>query len=240
MTYTPPPHLSIVRTGRLAGDRDVAFWVDAVRKQLQEHVAPAWGMPPPGVFLYDIDQFTPASEGAVIAIVDDDGNDDAAGLHSALGNVPFGLVDLHQAAVPSRTFSHEALELWANAMLDRWIPGPSGLEYAVELCDAVQREQYTIDVELFGEERAVIVSDFVLPAWFQQPDQLLACSYLDPNRHPADRLRPHANAPGGYSIARNPDGEVVYLAHRAGAFMEPRKLSRYSRTARLIRGQEEP
>jgi hypothetical protein len=235
LIYAPPVHLSIVRVGKLAGDRDVAFWVEAVRKQLQEHVAPAWGMPPPGVFLYDAEQFTPVVEGSVIAVVDDDGDDDAAGFHSILAGIPFGLVDLKQARLPSRTLSHEALELFANAMLDRWVMGPNGLEYAVELCDAVQRDSYPVEVTMFGETRMDYVSDFLLPAWFDRQDKLLACSYLDPTRGPAERLRPFGLAPGGYAIARNGSGEVVYLAHPFGARMEPAKVSKHSRTARLIR-----
>lgn len=230
MTYQPPLHLAIVLSSKLAEDKDVAFWTEAVKIQLRDDAAPAWGLPPPGVFVYTPETFIPAKEGAMVALVDDDGNDDAAGLHSKYGDVAFGLVDLRQSSKPWRTLSHEALELWANAALDRWLPGPNGLEYAGELCDPVQREEYEIDVELFGERRAVAVSNFVWPAWFR-PD-------LHDHSGPFDQCRtlgePHELAPGGYAIARNPNGQIVYLSHKDGSFMEPRHTGKNARTRRLI------
>lgn len=228
--YSPPSHIAIVRVSQQASERDVAFWCEAVRIQLQQHAAPAWGMPPPGVFVYDLDTFEPEEPNVpIIAIVDDDGNDQAAGFHSAFGGVAFGLVDLHQASEPSRTLSHEALELWGNSQLDRWVPGPGGLEYAVELSDACQRDQYTIDVEMFGEKRAVVVSSFVYPEWFQAGAE-------GPTAHLAPCDEPFELAPGGYAIARNDGGQVVYLSHRDGAYMSPAKMRRWGRTRRLIEG----
>lgn len=230
MTYAPPAHLAIVLSSDLATDRDVAFWVEAVRLQLREHAAPAWGLPPPGVFVYSPDTFVPAKEGAVIALVSDDGNDDAAGVHGALGNVPYGLVDLKQSTLPERTLSHEALELWANAALDRWAPGPGGLEYALELCDPCQRDDYLIGVTMFGEERAVEVSDFVTPMWFGMGPVSFpgGCTYKG-------RIdTPFNLSPGGYAIARDQQGRIRYLSHAEGAFMEPRKLGPRARTRRLI------
>lgn len=229
--YIAPKHLAIVRTGKLAGDREVAFWVEAVRTQLRDHAAPAWGLPAPGVFLYDADTFVPADGGVVIAIVDDDGNDDAAGFHSALGDVPFALVDLHQSAIPSRTLSHEALEIWGNAMLDRWVPNPNGLEYAVELGDPVQRSGYTIDVNMFGDTAPVVVSDFVTPQWFGLGDKLSfpgGCNFL----RTIDTA--FTIASDGYAIARRGNGELVFLAPPDGAFMNPGKARKFSRTRRLI------
>lgn len=229
--YTPPAHISIVLSGKLAGNREVAFAVEAVRTQLQQQVAPAWGMPSPGVFFYDENQFTPASEGAVIAIVDDDGDDTAAGLHSYFADVPFGVVDLHQSAIFSRTLSHECLELWANAFLDRWVQGPNDLEYAVELCDPCQRQDYTIPVELFGEIQNVVVSDFVTPRWFGMAETLQKCSYN------GSITEPFKLAFGGYAIAKTDRGEAVYLSHADGAFMDKRKIGARARTGRLLRGE---
>jgi len=225
--YSPPPHLSVVLVGKLAGNRDCAFWVEAVRTQLQQHAAPAWGLPAPGVFLYDENQFTPSSEGAVIAIVDDDGDDTAAGFHSIVGNVPFGLVDLGQSDAPSVVLSHEALELWANASLDRWAPGPSGLDYAMELCDPVQEDGYSVAVELFGDRRMVEVSNFVMPGWFG----------LDGRTAWRGDLARFVIAPGGYAITRNEEGEIVFFSHAGGARIPSRKLAQWGRTGQLVRGQ---
>ncbi len=227
MTYAPPNHLAIVLTSKLAEDRDVAYWTEAVKIQLRDHAAQAWGLPPPGVAVYTPDTFVPSAEGAIIALVDDDGNDDAAGLHSVLAGMQYGLVDLKQASKPSRTLSHEALELWGNANLDRWLPGPGGLEYAVELCDACQRDEYTIGVELFGEWRDVVVSNFIRPTWFQIDAKLTfdILGFID---------RPFGLRPGGYAIARDSNGSIRYLSHAEGSFLEPRQTGKHARTRRLI------
>lgn len=234
MSYTPPPHLAIILTSALAGSREVEFWTEAVRVQLRDHAAPAWGLPPPGVFTYTPDTFIPSQHGAIVALVDDDGNDDAAGLHSVLAGMAYGLVDLKQAREPSRTLSHECLELWANAMLDRWVMGPNGLEYAVELCDAVQRNGYEIPVTIFGETRHVTVSDFVKPRWFEiggHSNVPTSCNWGETIGNPFQL------APGGYAIARNRIGQIMYLSHAEGADFAARKLGERSRTARLISGR---
>lgn len=229
--YVAPVHLAIVRFGKLANDREVDFWVEAVRTQLREHVAPAWGLPPPGVFAYAKQAYVDQGRDAcVVAVVDDEGDDEAAGFHTMFGSVPYGFVDLHQSGdEPSVVLSHEAIEMFANAYLDRWAPGPAALDYAVELCDAVQRDNYAVPVEMFGERRDVAVSDFVLPAWFNP-------TASPPYRQAADQatLAPFTNAFGGYSIAKDSLGRVVYLSHPGGAIMAARKLK--GRTGRLIAG----
>lgn len=232
MTYQPLPHIGIILTGKLVNDRDVAFACEAVRRQLQDHAAPAWGMPPPGVFVYSLDAFVPAKEGAIVVVADSDGNPDTAGYHSVLGDVPWGIVDSSQSESFSRVLSHECLEIWANAYLDRWAPGPDGLRYAMELCDPVQEDGYEVDAELFGERRTVEVSDFVVPAWFGIGDGYERGESTD---YAKKLYGMWELDKGGYAIAQR-DGRTVYLAHQAGAFMGAGKLRRHARTARLLAG----
>lgn len=224
MTYQPPAHLQIVLTGRAATNREVAFWAEAVKIQLREHAAPAWGLAPPGVSVCTADAFIPSAEGMILVVADDDGDDEAAGWHNPLG----GIVDLHQSGSPSRTLSHEALEMLGNWAINRWSsPDRRGRRHALEICDAVQRTSYTIRVTLFGETRDVEVSDFVLPEWF-------VLGSPGPFSYMGAVGAPFEIAPGGYSIAL--DGEdVVYLAHPDGADFPARKVSPKSRTSRILR-----
>jgi hypothetical protein len=233
--YVAPLHFAVVRYGKLAGNRDVAFWAEAVRLQLID-AAKVWGLAPPGMAVYDArssDSTLPLASTTVhIGIVDDDGDDEAAGFHSLMGGEPYGLVDLHQSDEPSTVLSHEALELLGNAQLDRWVPGPGGLEYAVELGDPVQRDSYAVEVEVMGEKRDVEVSNFVFPSWFG----LKNAAELDDagQTNMLGKLDPFELAEGGYQIASDDDGRIVYLAHKRGAAMPPSKARPTSRTARLI------
>lgn len=228
MSYEAPFHVGVVVASKRVPLRDVAFWVEAVAGQLRDHAGPAWGLPPAGVELYTPGTYIPSAEGMIVAIVDDDGDPEAAGYHNPLG----GVVDLSQSASPSRTLSHEILEMFGNWKLDRWSePDDVGRAHALELCDAVQRSSYYRDVEMFDEVRKVEVADFVYPAWF---DRVAA---------PARRFcqsglvaRPFELAPGGYSIARVQDGSIVYLASLEGMTVGRSKVAPSSRTTRIVQG----
>lgn len=226
-SYQAPLHIGVVLVGTQATEQEVAFWVEAVGVQLREHVAPAWGLPAPGIQLYTPDTYVPSAEGMIIAIVDDDGDDEAAGFHHPLG----GMVDLGQSSVPSRTLSHEALEMFRNWSLDQWSrPDARGRRHAMELCDATQRVSYSIPIERFGMRWTVEVSDFVLPAWFQVD----AVPGAQPFSHVGGVIgAPFELAPGGYSIALDGD-EIVYLAHPDGMTVGRSKVSSRSRTTRIV------
>jgi hypothetical protein len=222
VSYRAPSHIAVVNAATKIHDREVAFWVEAVAKQVLE-VAAVWNLPPPGVALYSSDVTIPSALGSIIVVADNDGDPETAGYHTPMG----GIVDISQSQVPSRTLSHEVLEMLANLMLDRWLPGPTGRRYAVELCDPVQRESYTVPVHLWGVQSEVPVSNWVTPAWFD--------AHGAPPFDRLDRLdAPFALAPGGYAIARDTaTSEVVFLAHPQGAAFGARKF-RGSRTRRIV------
>lgn len=228
-------HVAVVNHSTLASEEECAVWTEAVRIQVRDHFAEAWGMPDVGVFYYGASDSIPADEAAFVGIVDDDGNAEAAGYHSVLGNMVYGLVDLSQSSVPSRTLSHEVLEILGNPHLDNWLEGPRGLQYAREACDACQQWDYEVSFSMFGRSHSATVSDFVLPTWWDEKaweqSGWAATNYLGGIR------RPWEIAPGGYAIARQPGGGVVYLAHADGARMSRSKASIHSRTNRIVRGQ---
>jgi hypothetical protein len=180
------------------------------------------------VFFYGPSVKIPPDEAAVIGIVDDDGNAASAGYHAALGTLPFGLVDMSQSREPSCVLSHEVLELILNPYLDRKMPGPDGLLYLGEACDAVQALRYEVEVELFGVRRKEWVSDFLTPAWF-------ATDGARPFNHLDTLVGPFQIGPGGYALAEDAQGHMVMLTAPEGARLTAAKLNLTSRTSRLVR-----
>jgi hypothetical protein len=209
------PHIAVVLhvEGDAELERQVVHWVEACRLQLLEHVAPAWDAwaPPPGVFYYGISQHIPLNQAAVVGIYNDAFNPEAGGYHAAIGKNVIGAVDLSRSAKPSRTLSHEVCEIFRNAFLDEWTPGPEpGRDYAIETSDPCQRHDYEIAVEVLGEHRKVTVGDFVMPRWFDLPSSSPRYTWC---MTVGDRFEV---APGGYQIARQGD-EILYLPARNDA-----------------------
>lgn len=229
--YEPPRHIAVCNRSSLVNTRDVAYWAEATRLQLLRHAAPAWATDPPGVYLYDKAAEIPKNTGLAAVVVDDDGDDEAAGLHGELAGVPYILIDARQSRQPDRTLSHEALEVLRNQHLREWaLNRRNGLRYAVELGDPFQALGYSMDVTLFGRTRTVTVSDFALPSWFEFESGLALRT-----DHLGSGMKPFEVSPGGYAIALDDYGEVKTLPDRDGKLeLAPRKSRLWSRTQRLL------
>ncbi len=222
-----PNHIALINASRLATDREVAFWAEAVRIQIRE-AAQAWGWPAPGVGVYSESTFVPSGEGVANFVIDDDHNPDISGSHGYVGGVSWGEVDMRDSPIPSVVFSHEALEELGNLLLDRFAVDEYGYSYPRELCDAVQDDTYPIEVTIFGDTKEVLVSNYLLPSWF------------DPKGAPPyDRLmllrRPFQISPGGYTMVTAPDGHVVMRTSQGGAVMASRTFKRTSRAHKIAR-----
>lgn len=142
----------------------------AVSEQLRRDLSPEWDLIPALVKLYpDADK---VPDGVALLIVMDDGGQ--AGQLGYHAETPSGVEYARVFAKPvlenggsvltgnpsvSMVVSHEACEWIVDPMVTFWADGPDG-SYALEVCDPVQYEMYTID--------AVSVSDFVTPAYFNK------------------------------------------------------------------------
>ena len=73
----------------------------------------------------------------------------------------FPFLDESDGVPWSTTASHELTETLVDPWLRRCAQGPDGKIWAVEVADAVERDQYLID--------GVAMSNFVLPAYFEPP-----------------------------------------------------------------------
>lgn len=123
----------------------------------------------------------------------------------------------------SVTLSHECIEVIGNPAANLWVEGPGGVEYARELCDAVESYAYEIN--------GVMVSDFLLPSFFD-PGAEGPYSFMNKPKEPFKT----AGANGGdYQIERVVRGANHYVTARGtvGILNMARKISLFSRTRRL-------
>lgn len=173
-------------------DKRAAKIVAAVNRQVQRDFLPYWG----GAFKDVWVEFDmrPEKVDWTIIIEDEPDIDGAAGYHTLEGDEPFGKVFTRTPFETSTVLSHEVLEIIADPAVNRWAYNwDDGQWYAIEVCDPVQNTEYWID--------DVLVSDFVLPAWFGM-NASERTAFDNDNRD----LPPWTIAPGGYVIKRGTKG----------------------------------
>lgn len=223
--YNAPTHVAVINRSSTLGDRDAALWLEAYREQITR-VADAWQLPAPGLALYESTRTEePDPSVAALYVVDTAGDPTALGYHTVAGRARFGYVDMSLSAAydtPSVVFGHELYELFVDADCDRWAgPYDDGAHVAVEVCDPVQRDHFSVDAEFLGSRGRVDVADWVTPAWFQPGS-------AGPYAYHSHVMRPLEDAPGGY-----------HLVERAGVVVTgAARVKSYGRTfRRLARGR---
>jgi hypothetical protein len=169
--------IAIVNESTVLSDDDIAGSdrnptigvLDALRTQLTRDFCPAWDLNIPTLRFFpkrpgDTPPTLP-SDAWVIAILDDSDQADALGYHDVSANgTPLGKVFakscLDDHVSWSVDLSHELLEMLADPDINLCAEGADGRIRALEVCDAVE------DDSLGYEINGVLVSDFVMPAWF--------------------------------------------------------------------------
>lgn len=213
-------------------DKEVAFLTAGCDLQLREHFLPLWeGIEYTPVRFYSSEKDLPIVSDLVRLMVVADVIDEpgALGYHT-MDPLIHGVVLAQNNGATGSILSHEILETAVDPTANRWTGMPDGRYVAEEVCDPVESDVYTVDVEIFGEKQSVLLSDFVTPAWFLK-NSVGPYSYL--NKAPA----PFTLAPGGYMIVR--EGSKVYDVWAAGSssvsakssISRARKL--WSRTSRF-------
>jgi hypothetical protein len=207
-----PTVISVSNSSTRVFEDDVKKMTLACGKQLAQHVAPILGLTPAIEY---VPKGGKPTYGNCPATIDDTPDvPGALGYHDEDDNaVPYikvftisldsgGEVLTGDQAV-SVTLSHEVLELTGDAPANRWVDGPGGMDYAFELCDAVEGDTYEID--------GVAVSNFVLPAWFDPKAKAgESFDYL------GKLTAPFTMTAGGYMIVRTEPGKVTQVfAHHA-------------------------
>ena len=166
---SPARVIQVVNQSTVVGASDFGAAVAALQRQVSEHFAPLWsglscamvaGSAPPGA------PQTPTVE--TIFVLDDSDQADALGYHELTqADVPVGFAFARTSQTDgsswSVTLSHELLEQLADPYVETAVVvsafqgRPAALAY--ETADPVEADSYSID--------GVSVSNFVLPAWFQ-------------------------------------------------------------------------
>lgn len=179
-------------------DDAVQTVVAALQIQVHQDFAPAWGIDADLTY-YPSGQ-TPPLDSWQLIIFDDSDQAGALGYHDLtpsgfpLGKV-FAGTDKKYNSSWSVTASHELLEMLGDPDINLCAlvesGNTAGTLYAYEVCDACEDDQYGYKVSVGGTD--VLVSDFVLPSWFE-------------TFHPAGTLydfqkkitQPFQLLPGGY------------------------------------------
>jgi hypothetical protein len=203
-----PTLISVTNQSSRVSDDDVEKMVKAVGVQLSRDVTPTYGLTPAIEFVRK--GGSPSPNGCPCVVSDESDVDGALGYHDEDDNgVPYIKVfanpvldnggSVSKSALSlSATLSHEVLELLGDPAANRWADGPNNLDYAWELCDAVEGDSYEIG--------GIAVSNFVFPTFFDPRVEAVArLDFLD-------KLRaPFSMSPGGYQITRSEPGRVAQI-----------------------------
>lgn len=186
-------YYAVVNESTLASDAQVQKWVDAVRAQLAEDVAPHW---PEAANIKvacfpDVDC---APSGAFIVVILDDETDPGALGHHQEGRAVIGVRDCQLDGVdPGEVLSHELVETPEDLHLNRWVPAPNGEQEIVEICDPTQGTGYVKN----GQR----VANFALPSRYKSDGQ-------PPFDFRGALSAPFALTPDGYASRLKSDGSV--------------------------------
>jgi hypothetical protein len=165
--------ISIINASKTLGDKEVAAAVPALQKQVTNHFAPAWGVDADLDFVASGKK--PAPGHWWLVVLDDSDDAGALGYHDVtpeglpLGKIFAGTDKLYGNSW-TVTASHELLEMLGDpainlnalSMTEFNVNQPViGRLWAYEVCDPCEADEdgYKID--------GVLVSDFVLPSWFE-------------------------------------------------------------------------
>ncbi len=123
-----------------------------------DHFAPVWNLP------CQLKLSTvPAKNAWNMLYIDTADEADALGYHEFLHGFPLGKIfvdtTLEDGESVTVTATHELAEMLADPSANASVSGPKKMQYAFEVCDAVEETSFRIG--------NAPVSNFVTPAWFE-------------------------------------------------------------------------
>jgi hypothetical protein len=174
-----PIDISLVNQSTLFADADLPALANALQIQVTRDFLPSWGVD--ARIYYTPSGQHPSADHWVLALLDDADVAGALGYHDVtptgqpLGKA-FVRTTQSDGSSISVTVSHELLEMLGDpsinltAEVDDGTGSPSKF-YAYEVADAVEADnlgyQIAIPTGWAGAGTSILVSDFVLPAWFE-------------------------------------------------------------------------
>jgi hypothetical protein len=211
----PTPLISVINQSKRVSNTELALITSALGKQMV-HVAPVWGFTPAIEFVPN--NKTPDNDAMPCYIVDEPEFDGALGYHDEDENGMAYMKIFVNAIFDnggtlisgpnslSATMSHEMIEGGVgDTAANIWADSNDGSSYALELCDAVESDTYSID--------SVSVSNFVYKSFF------------DPKAKKGSKFdflgavhKPFGMTNGGYQIRRTEPGQITQVfGHSSGS-----------------------
>lgn len=207
---------------------DFAYYWRACAIQLTRDFWPAWRnhLPVPAAANWPVVGYTKTTNLTAetyhpIVCVKDIDDPGTLGDHSGFRDVG---VAFGRWRPDSTVASHEVMELAADPYCDVWKPfGDDGSVEACEVSDRTQFDHYAIDVDIAGDVRTVMVSNFLYPAAFgigngTKYDHMGLLSSPQENR--------------GYAIVRRPGGAIDYVF--ASTYTEAQKQAIYAKASQPL------
>jgi hypothetical protein len=166
------PEFALVAESNCVPPDVLAFIAAAINLQMQRDVAPVWG----GevwtcVALDSLDGVASTGARKVLTFKTKLGLPNALGFHTESSGVDYAEAlppgtPAPGQAIDGTTASHEVVETFGDPTCNAYVTGPSGRRLARELADPVEADAYPISVRIGPDTRQVMVSNFVLPSWF--------------------------------------------------------------------------
>jgi hypothetical protein len=163
------PHVQIINASTVVSDDDLRDYTEALQIQVTEHFSPAWNCN--AVLTFVPKGQTPDPKQWWLTVLDDVPQGDFLGYHDVtptglpVGKV-FAKLDLQYGDSVSVTLSHELVELLADpSCTDCMSTWQGNLIYAKETADACEADNLGYEITI-KSGRKILVSDFVLPAYF--------------------------------------------------------------------------
>lgn len=208
-------------------DADLASALPAFQEQVSRDLAPAWGVDC-RLRIAAKDEHLVEGEW-LIGLFDTSDEAGALGYHDVTNSgAPLGKVfvgtTIKYGGLWTVTFSHELLEMLVDPEINLCVQTGNRL-YAYEVCDPCEADELGYKI---GD---TVVSDFVLPSWFEEGTGVKG--FRSFNGAAANLTKPFTLAPGGYCSYldfNSPGGWQQLQERRAdGAEQKPHGLSRQPR-----------
>lgn len=205
--------IAVINQSTMVSNEDIDLMCQAIQIQLDLHVLPAYNIKKATIKFYSDVSKIPGYAWIISMLNNFDqigalgyhseDNDKVDGFVSCQSVLSNGGVVLYDSNTPQNTsissvLSHEVCEMVVDRFANSWNDGPPilyGSEYALEICDPVEADSYTVDVN----GSIVSVSNFIFPSWFNQ-------EAIQSLNMPFDYLKklskPFTMTPGGYMIIR--------------------------------------
>jgi hypothetical protein len=188
------PRIRVQNESTVVSDAGLRRTLRALQTQIERDFAPAWGL----TARLELGPPHPRAMRVVIRDVSDEKGDLGYHFHEGFPvTYVFAKDDIEEYGEYTSTLSHELLEMIADPGVNLYADGFVRLAHGrerkamipYEVCDAVEENLYRIG--------GVLVSDFLLPEWFEpeHKGRSLTMDFLGVLR------RPFELAPGGYTDA---------------------------------------